>query len=248
MNNNENDENEKKIEKISNVNAFYNSMIMNYKSWLLIIITVSYLSYPNVLKGIIDVILLMMFVHIIHYMSHIKTTYPTNIIHLYHHSGHNFLTQFSQIILELFCGGLMFIIINTLNIDFIIDKWLVMYIFIFYVIVHDFNYSILHVNKTHEIHHHNQLTNIGPDVIDIIFGTKYDNNDIENTDHYIIPILISTIIVYFTRYNWENACFKKICILLFSLISIMFIILNVYLILTEYYKYDINTICEFFYK
>jgi uncharacterized membrane protein YoaK (UPF0700 family) len=81
--------------------------------------------------------------------------------------------------------------------------------------------------------------------MDILFGTKYDMNDIENTDHYIIPILISTLGVYFTRFYWENTWFKNSCILLFSLIVIIFVAIYIYLFVKEYYKY--KTVIDNFY-
>ena len=111
--------------------------------------------------------------------------------------------------------------------------YIIIYFTIFYTMIHNVNYSIFHVNKIHECHHHNETTNIGPDIMDIVFGTKYDINDIENTDHYIFPIIIASIISYILKYNWEIINNKKTCLylfsFLFSLISIIVFTISIYL-------------------
>ena len=71
--------------------------------------------------------------------------------------------------------------------------------FMLYTSIHYINYSYFHINNFHELHHKDTYKNIGPDICDIIFGTKYkiensNENTIENTDHYIPNILISLLI------------------------------------------------------
>ena len=43
---------------------------------------------------------------------------------------------------------------------------------IFYTTVHNINYSIFHVNNIHEKHHNDVMYNYGPDIMDILMGTK----------------------------------------------------------------------------
>ena len=66
----------------------------------------------------------------------------------------------------------------------------------FYTSVHNINYNIMHPT-THKNHHTNCKTNYGIDLMDILFNTKYDKNDIENFNHASINILLFTFIIYF---------------------------------------------------
>ena len=59
--------------------------------------------------------------------------------------------------------------------------------------------------KTHIDHHKDSNKNLGIDIWDIIFGTKYDWNDIEDINHYAINFILCSIIVilihkYFNKY------------------------------------------------
>lgn len=63
-----------------------------------------------------------------------------------------------------------------------------------YASIHNINYLYL-MPKTHSDHHKDSNKNIGIDIWDIIFGTKYDWNDIEQVNHYAINFILSSIIV-----------------------------------------------------
>jgi hypothetical protein len=84
---------------------------------------------------------------------------------------------------------------------------------LFYSSVHNINYGYFHVNNVHSLHHKHPLTNIGPDICDVIFGTKNPlNESVENTNHYIPNILIITILILCVKYfYYSNDFFKKIC-------------------------------------
>ena len=86
--------------------------------------------------------------------------------------------------------------------------------YLFYTSVHNINYSIYHVNHIHELHHKYQDTNMGPDICDIIGGTKNENmptNEyIENTDHYILNIIVGAIIVLIIQNLYSNDSYKEI--------------------------------------
>ena len=77
-----------------------------------------------------------------------------------------------------------------------LDEWVVLLVCLYYITVHHINYSILRVNNTHRIHHDILNMNMGPDICDLIFNTKYKPElGVENTDHYIPNIIFSTIII-----------------------------------------------------
>ncbi|ALH23039.1 hypothetical protein ceV_133 [Chrysochromulina ericina virus CeV-01B] len=63
-----------------------------------------------------------------------------------------------------------------------------------YATVHNINYLYL-MPETHMDHHKNSNTNFGMDIWDIIFGTKYNWNDIEDVNHYAINFVLCSIIV-----------------------------------------------------
>jgi hypothetical protein len=123
-------------------------------------------------------------------------------VHLYHHGNNDFFSHFIQILLE-FSSLLAIIPISyILNIN-ILNPWIVIFFYIFYTTVHNVNYSILHVNTIHEKHHKEFKTNLGPDICDIIFNTKYNIDEVENTDHYIVNIIVSYIIVIYLHKIWS---------------------------------------------
>ena len=65
-----------------------------------------------------------------------------------------------------------------------------------YATVHNINFSFTKPT-THRDHHLNCHTNYGLDVYDILFGTKYDWNDLENYNHAAINMIIITAITYY---------------------------------------------------
>ena len=70
----------------------------------------------------------------------------------------------------------------------------------FYASVHNINYFYTKP-KTHTQHHIDCHKNYGIDIFDIIFGSKYDTNEIENMNHMGINLIICAfIIVYLNKY------------------------------------------------
>lgn len=70
-----------------------------------------------------------------------------------------------------------------------------------YATIHNINYY-LYPPSTHIDHHINDLTNHGIDIYDIIFGSKYNWDDIENCNHFAINFILITIFVYyFNKYK-----------------------------------------------
>ena len=78
-----------------------------------------------------------------------------------------------------------------------------------YTTIHNVNYSIINP-QTHKEHHlkdlryayndsDEQVTNYGPDTIDIICNTKYKSNIIEDFNHGSINVIILTVILIFIK-------------------------------------------------
>jgi hypothetical protein len=88
---------------------------------------------------------------------------------------------------------------------FFVDEWIMFFIYIFYTTVHNINYSILKVNKYHFQHHQLPVSNMGPDIFDLLFGTKNKKTmENEQIDHYIPNILLSFLMVLFLKHLYLN--------------------------------------------
>lgn len=188
----------------------YKSILLNYKSWFLLL-TSLFLIDKNITSSFITFILMFFLGHIAHYCNHIDSTYPFNIVHLYHHSHNNMFSHLIQILLEfnslLFVIFIKYIVIFQYNINVLpfINDWTIVFFYFFYTTVHNINYSIFHVNHIHELHHVTHTKNIGPDIADIILGTKLNpDKDLENTDHYIFNITLSTLCVLFLKFVFNK--------------------------------------------
>lgn len=175
----------------------------NYLSWLSILIAVFVISYPDYPNGIITFLLMIIFAYLIHYYSH-KYRNIFTIAHHYHHEHNNFLSHFIQILLEysiILCFAPFYFIYGKI----FFNEWTILFFFIFYSTIHNINYSILRVNNVHYLHHQSILSNIGPDICDIIFGTKNEKDtSAENTNHYIPNIIIGTIVILFLQYLYKS--------------------------------------------
>jgi hypothetical protein len=66
----------------------------------------------------------------------------------------------------------------------------------FYASVHNINYNIIHPT-THRDHHIDNNTNYGIDLMDILFNTKYNDDDIECMNHTSINMIIITLIIMY---------------------------------------------------
>jgi hypothetical protein len=120
-------------------------------------------------------------------------------IHEFHDETHHDLeinketpNIFYEFITNIYTQGLGFI----LFVEFVklIDYKVVLLWCFMYATIHNINYNIIHPS-VHRDHHINCHTNYGIDVMDILFNTKYDNNDIENFNHVSINLLILTSII-----------------------------------------------------
>ena len=188
-----------------------NSLQLNYKSWILLIASLLILCKFNGML-LITFVVGMISSHLIHYWHHFELSYPHNIIHDYHHRFNLPFNHIIQIILE-FVSITGIIPLKYLLLEqfsnyayyfSIIDDWIVIFYYLFYTTIHNVNYTLFHVNNVHEIHHNEFVKNMGPDICDIVFGTKYKPEEgLENTDHYIPNILFCTFFVLMLKYIWK---------------------------------------------
>lgn len=215
----------------------YNSIFLNYKSWVFLLLSLTIID-KNTTSSFITFILMIFVGHIAHYCNHVDSSYPFNIVHLYHHSHNNMFSHWIQILLEfnslLFVVFLKYLVIFQYGINILpfINDWVIVFFYIFYTTVHNINYSIFHVNHIHELHHKSYLCNIGPDIADVILGTKLNpDTDLENTDHYIFNITLSTILVLFFKVVFNKLPifnYLFFVIYLIGLITLIFFTINLF--------------------
>ena len=214
----------------------YNSIVLNYKSWFLILLAL-FLIDKNIVNSFVSFFIMLVFAHIAHYCYHNDSFYPLNVAHLYHHNHNNMFSHTIQILLEfvslLFIVFFKYLTLFQYNVNILpfISDWTIVMFYFFYTTIHNINYSIFHVNRIHEMHHQTYVYNIGPDIADIIFGTKLNpDTDLENTDHYIYNIIGSTILVLFFKF-----IFNKLSVLNYM----FFIIYLIGLLILTYYSIEL---------
>jgi len=208
----------------------------NLKVWCLFAISLWIVGKGNFPKALATFFVMLFLVYFVHLESHNVRNFIT-ISHHYHHEQNNWLSHGIQILLEM-QFGLFLPIVNELLLGDVLDRWVIILLYIFYTTVHNINYSLFHVNRTHELHHENIFTNIGPDICDALFQTKNQANSgddgyIEDIGHYGWNIVIGTIVVLFLRYLYNNPMNKLLmdgisyATLIF--ISIVILLTNTYL-------------------
>ena len=163
---------------MEHLNNIKKSLLMNYKSWFLLITALVVISLAGGIKGLgygfATFGILFVASHLMHYFAHFKNAYPQNIVHLYHHEHNNFFSHFIQIVVEFVAlMSFMWMKFNIAAASFL-NEWVIIFFYVFYTTIHNINYSIFHVNRVHEMHHKLRIKNMGPDICDILFNTKYD--------------------------------------------------------------------------
>jgi len=149
---------------------------------------------------------------------------PYSILHRYHHENHSPFTYFFNILSE-------FSILTVIGNFIALNPWSLLFNALNYISVHYINCSWLHVNEYHEKHHSHIHTNIAPDILDTLFGTKHPDTPFwENTTHMIPNVLVSAAIVFWLKRHYTpswNLRFYYLSSLLFiALIGASTFILN----------------------
>ena len=226
--------------QLTTCDAFVKSITKNYKSWVCMFVAIYFVSKPNLIEGYFTFGIMLFFSYYIHKETHAVRNFLT-IAHHYHHEHNNFISHFVQILLEFQAGCGLNMLLHYLFNGRFFSTWAMMFSYLFYTSVHNINYSIYHVNHIHELHHKHQDTNMGPDICDIIGGTKNENmpaNEyIENTDHYIFNIIGAAFIVLIIQNLYSNDNYKEIMhsIANYSLLTAAILIL---IITTYIYMHD----------
>lgn len=202
------------------------SIQINYKMWIVFLISCFLLSPNyNYIKGFIIYIVCMLQAYWAHRVAHHYLFFFFNRAHLYHHENTDAMSHIVQVAIEIAAVYLPFMILYLLNVKhyiFPLDPYIFIMFSFFYTSVHNINYGQFHVNQVHYKHHLNYEVNYGPDICDIIFKTKYPTDGIENTDHYIPNIIVSTIIALACKYFYNNSN-KKEDIKIYLFIAYMYV-------------------------
>ena len=215
------------MSEYSHIGHIFNSIIINHKSWFVLLISCIIMSYrTSIFYGWIQYILCIFWAYIAHRMAHEPIGFFLNRAHIYHHEHTDWISHAIQVCVEL-CASfgpviLLYYFIDLEQDHYLVDPYIYLLFFIFYTSTHNINYGLLKVNDVHYKHHLNYSVNYGPDICDIIFKTKYPLNGVENTDHYIPNIIIATIISYFFKIYYLNSNNKVLLKKLFATIYLGF--------------------------
>jgi hypothetical protein len=129
-----------------------------------------------------------------------------------HHDTTNKYSRTTNLIVESLDNIWLFFLLlipNLFNIN-IFSKKIVIYSAIWYTATHIFNYSIIK-NNYHIQHHKTPEFNYSPEILDMIFDTKYDakcDNDFSLIKE-LIPVIIGFIIVLYASKIGINDVISK---------------------------------------
>lgn len=199
---------------MKNWKYFKQSLIINYKTWILLLISCYFVCDYKIFSGIFNYILGLIYIYIGHIYYHSPWSTIYYYIHTYHHDHDDLNSTLFEIIME-FTGTMMPIIVLYCLFDKqkIIDgfnPYVYLFFALFYSTVHIINYTHLRINNMHMQHHENIDGNYFPDICDIVFDTKHNLDDIENTDHWALNIICITLIVMFIKYLYRNSKNQKL--------------------------------------
>ena len=94
---------------------FIKSLKMNYKSWIVIYISVLLVEPKN---AILAIFLMYLYFYIFHYVSHCDYFYPLNCIHSYHHDEKSIMSDILEVGLEFYSIAGLIILKLVLDIYF----------------------------------------------------------------------------------------------------------------------------------
>lgn len=194
---------------INHLNHILRSLTINYKNWFVLFISCVIMCHKtSIIWGCIAYILCIFYAYFAHRIAHEPAGFFLNRAHIYHHEHTDWLSHAIQVCVELAASYspivYFYYYLNMENSLFLCDPYIFMFFSIFYTSTHNVNYGMFSVNKVHAKHHEDYTVNYGPDICDIIFRTKYPENAVENTDHYIPNAIVATIITVGFRYMYER--------------------------------------------
>ena len=259
------------------MNNIINKYIKIIKNWYLImysnVIKSFYINFNNIIFfllyffiiilyniniNIITYIICSLHAYFYHYWSHMKISYPFTYGHMYHHyDSKNLFSIILEYLWEISFTLILLFLKLLLQLEYNIDLWFlneesIIHFCIILISTHQINYTLLHVNTIHEKHHSNYFTNLCPELVDLFFCTKSDD-EIENYSHVIPNVIIGLIIIYYLKKYWikldDNVqlnC-KYVFIYGFAGLTILSLFINIFLCnedLQEYLKNDLNSFCN----
>jgi hypothetical protein len=189
--------------------------------WLLCIFLSSFLGK----EGILSFIYAFLFTYVGHLSLHDDLFYffPYSILHRYHHDNKYISTYISNILSE-FSMMTSFLLLPTC-IGISINPWSILFNWIIYTSVHYINYSWFHINEYHEKHHDQIETNIYPDILDALFGTKHiDTPLLEKVTHVLPNIVIAFNITLWIKHHYHESWKPK----MYTIWTIIFILLLIH--------------------
>ncbi len=160
-------------------------------------------------KALITIVFWCFWAYFVHVYAH-KTPAYIN-LHKIHHTpsiNNKWWGVLIEILVNIFAtGGFTLVIINIIlenSYDIsLLHNYTLLYVSFLYSTFHMINYHILNV-QTHINHHKHEKYNYGPDIMDMLFGTKLNKDEIENMNHGIINsviILAVLLLTYNTKFD-----------------------------------------------
>lgn len=126
-------------------------------------------------------------------------------LHKYHHDPKTANLWWAKILefvvnTTIYGGAIYLLLFNYIFKKTIFDPYTMIFFSIIYTSIHVYSYHVYDI-PSHKYHHKDTQYNFGPDVMDIFYETKHQEDDIENSNYFIPNILIATFIVFLLYYN-----------------------------------------------
>jgi hypothetical protein len=166
------------------------------------------LTYKTVspIRVTLSIMLLVFYSYFIHKLFHYlpKSINIHMMIHHNHKNKNNSFVKFTGLFIECLMNIFFFVIFYYLQqilSSHFVPNIIIFYYGFIYTTIHIINYSIFHCSKAHVIHHKtgsnvNKTYNYGPDLLDHLFKTNYDEK-IENYNHILLNIIFAFFASYF---------------------------------------------------
>ena len=167
-------------------------------------------TYINSLLQSIAIYLWSYIGHIVYHKLNIIDKF--NFHKIIHHDTSNKYSRTINLVIESLCNIWLFFLLlipNLFNIN-IFSKKIVIYSALWYTTTHIFNYSMLK-NNYHIQHHITPEFNYSPEILDMLFDTKYDANfnDDFSLVKELLPVIIGFIIVLYASKIGINDVISK---------------------------------------
>lgn len=212
----------------------YQSIKINYKTWISFIISCYILADFQLLFSFVCFYWVYTYTYVGHLISHdeLYRYAILSISHIAHHAPFSGRLEFIMNLIMEFLSVtypiIVYYIIKEFEITsiFFLDEWIILFMYFFYTVLHNVNYGPFKPNIYHSKHHENTHTNYTPDFFDLLCETKNDDTpELENTDFYLPTILFSFIITFILKYKYKSfsniiPVFNSIWIICYIIISI----------------------------